>query len=307
MCGSNKKNPELLSQYKTMFKTSAAFAGARACTGLLDQPLDVIETTQQAVPGKGLFATIRNIYKTHGIKRFYTGYLPNLVNSSVTACYRGPIICFFPKMLNRHIPEGSQAKYPWLSTVFTIPILVGLDTTVSTPLERIKNLQITGSTYRSMFHTVKSTPGTELFQGLQVIFVQKAVSWSSFLLLDDLGKSAIRRLSQSGEVTALPLLGSSFCVGTMMAVINTPFSFAVVQAQKESPVTEKNALRIINGFIKKNGLASIFSGWRGRVLQSILNVYVVSALREWVTEYIEPTNISKQEAGFRSTRPFSPR
>ena len=172
--------------------------------------------------------------------------------------------------------------------MLTIPILSAIDTTVTTPLSRIKNLQITGQISRGFWSTLQTMPVKELFRGYEAIGIQQISGWTSFLVLDEASKHFIRKCHPDNPLSNYEIFASSACIGVALAIIDAPFGNLVLQSQKSTPIAEKSPLAILNQIIKQDGGKAVFAGWRGKIFQSVLNTCLASVFREWATNHEKP-------------------
>ena len=279
---------DFISRLQSICKTSASFVAAKMGLGIIEHPTEIVIAQQQLNPKLTIVQATQSRYSEKGARGFYAGFPSNMAHMAIKSAYRAPMLCQFPEFCKSKLPETYYERYPYLPIMLTIPILSALDTTITTPLSRIKNLQITGQINQGFWGTLKKTPVKELFRGYEAVGIQQVSGWTSFLVLDEASKYFLRKYHPDKPISNYEILASSACIGVALAIIDAPFGNLVLQSQKSTPAAEKRSLAILNQIIKQEGGTAVFAGWRGKVFQSVLNTCLVSVFREWVTNHEPP-------------------
>lgn len=187
----------------------------------IEHPLESIKTQWQDNSSvKSTKEIVKNIYTQKGLIGFYRGFLPNFIRVTSKHFYRWPLMLFFPRYYDKHLPTNIHNLLPGLNKILTGLSIANLEILILCPLDRLKIFFMTSkflgsnsSKINYFYNSHKKNLFAELFRGIEPTFWRSNVSWVSFLYLDYKLKSIFKKLRNSDYLTFLDLFFVSIFVG----------------------------------------------------------------------------------------------
>lgn len=267
---------EIQKESTRFFYISLAFISVRCASIAITQPAEVIRINEQKNFSPSTLQTFKNLYKTGGIKGFYTGTAASFFKTAMKESYRGPAMAYLPILLENN-SLTNKFNNNIINSTFFITAFCFLDTIMSSPIDRIKMLQITQPGYRGL----KDILGNNLYAGFTKIYLHNLLSWGSFFIVDD----AIKRRFYNKDKQRYHYF-SNLATGGVVGFINTPLSLAVTHYTKHNPLTNVSIFSFYKDIVSKQGFSSVFCGWKTRVFQSIIGGTITSLLRDWSSKEV---------------------
>lgn len=252
----------------------------------IEHPLDTVKTRCQASLGiKSAFAITKEIYKTHGIRGFYAGAVPNGIRLAVKQMYRYPMMCAFPPFFRGVIPLETQRRNPDTVPVLTALTIASFETLFICPLERCKVVLMTskiqGHPLKEFFHSIQGQLRSQLLRGIGAVYTRQIATWSSFLVSDARVKTWEKQRTQTDTLSFSSLMRVSLVVGLINTAANMPFDVVKTALQQKDPVADEGLWRILTKTYRVYGLQGLYAGWRPRMVQYMLqSAFTVTLLEQ---------------------------
>jgi solute carrier family 25 ornithine transporter 2/15 len=279
------------SLWTKFWQVSLYGAGVGLVTLPFEHPIDCVKTRYQASPSSFTSATqvAKIIYLNEGIRGFYAGVLPNGTRMVIKQAYRWPLMMLIPSIVRPVLPKDNSS----LEKSVTGVIIASIETFIICPLERFKVWRMThidNKGQRTSFFRLANGPlYKELYRGFNALYAKQMVSWTSFLVADDIFRRLLLPKSNNkdneSEYSHVRLLLISTCVGICNTFTNMPFDVIKTQLQMANPVKNQSILSIGRQIVKKNGVLALYAGWRPRLLQYVVQSTIFELFSEPIRKY----------------------
>jgi len=257
---------------------------------LFEHPIETIKTQWQRKNQLKKFTDVgKFIYSESGLKGFYKGLTPNLLYRSIRNSFRWPTMIFLPnkfKSLTEELPFYIDSL-PKILTAMTIAFS---EVYILTPLERVKIFLMTETSNIFNFYALhKNSLKKELFRGIGPSLWKVNVAWFSFIISDHYLKLLWKDTFNRKVLSMYDLLIISFGVGLSCTIACMPFDFVKTQAQmekKNKSIELKGTLRPLYHYISNRQVGILYTGWKLRLSQFVINSIVsVSLLEKLENDY----------------------
>jgi hypothetical protein len=252
---------------------------------ILGHPLDLCKTLAQAKPksSSSNFSLLREINSKDGVRGFYKGGSMNLGRVMLKEAYRSPLRGFVKHFYATSlIPKNVEHKYPDLKNALTGLTMAVIDTFIVSPLERIKVWIMTSEKerhnllryFRKKDSELRRHGLADLFRGLRVSFYRSAISWVSFLLIEE--NVRLNVLNESETRDDLMSIKDQLLIGTICGVLNSaltlPLDAVKTQIQKRASEThaKDEIMQTCKQIWSKHGLKGFYSGFQYRLPHYII-------------------------------------
>jgi hypothetical protein len=271
----------------------SSYLGARQMiiVFLLGHPLDLAKTKSQSNPSKVYSVNIlKQLVLTDGIRGCYRGGSMNFSRLVLKEAYRSPLRGFIKQFYESTLPARFNSQFPDAKNVFTGLTMAMTDTFVLCPLERIKVWIMTTEQgqsaslsryFRPDNSTLKSFRFTDLFCGLSVSFYRSAISWVSFLVIEENIRKLI--LAKRGNLNDTPTLSEQVLIGTLCGVLNSiitlPLDAVKTRIQMRSVGETSEQLRIVQTFkylVRTHGVRGLYAGFQYKLPHYIIVAILTS-------------------------------
>ena len=253
----------------------------------LTHPLDLMKTRMQADTQKLRGITyVKQIYHSNGLKGFYKAGIPNFVRAFSKEMYRSSLRGFFNSFYFGLLESSNLNKnYPDLKNLLTGITMSTIDTILCSPLERIKVWLMTNDnkkpSFSDYFYQKKSfsVPFKDLFRGLNVTFYRNAISWASFLIIEERIRNRVL-LNKSHNLSQVTIL-DQLTIGTLSGIINSvitlPLDTIKTQFQKKDDSFKHGIFNAMRHIVAKKGVLSLWNGWQYRLPSYVIVAIITSS------------------------------
>jgi len=183
---------------------------------VVGHPADTVKVVQQAGGGRGILATIHNLWRTEGVRRgFFKGMLyPIVSNGAINSIFFGVYGSLLPKL-----QRGDKEGVDYLSVFLAGTVGGAVQLGVACPVELVKvrlQTQTTGSVYRGPWHCLTSVVRSEglrgAFRGVGPHFFRDGPGFGIYMVLYEgfleLGSGGRANASQTAQFVFGGLAGT---------------------------------------------------------------------------------------------------
>ena len=271
------------------FGEAIAIGAFRGLVGWpLEQPMDAIKTTWQVNRGlPSVISVVKNIYGRDGFLGFFKGGLPNAIRLTSKQVYRFPPLLLIPEWYRQHAPKKIRNNRFFEAGVTGIA-LAQLETIIVTPTERLKVWRMTNTDprYNRLLDFAVQQKGqvmAGLYQGWRPTFYKVSASWLSFLLANSACKQLIYSTAEpNGTPSSALFFVASFPVAAVNTLAVMPFDVAKSVIQRAGAQNTKHTFQLMKELIRKEGLATVFTGWKIKFAHSLMQALITVPLLEGV-------------------------
>jgi hypothetical protein len=253
----------------------------------LGHPLDLAKTRSQSNPYKAFsFTVLKQIRQHEGIRGWYKGGSMNFSRMLLKETYRSPLRGFIKQLFGSNLPSNQD-----LTNVLTGLTMAMSDTFILCPLERIKVWMMTtergqSSSLKQYFMPKDTTLGSfrlrDLFCGLEVSFFRSAISWVSFLVIEENIRRSV--LAKRQSLTGEPTIPEQIFIGTVCGVLNSvitlPLDAVKTQIQRRPEGLSINDRRQISQtfkhLVKIHGVSGLYAGFQFKLPHYVIVAILTS-------------------------------
>ena len=272
-----------------------SFTGAKLGLLFIRHPILVVQTCKQATPNLANLQILHTIYDTDGLRGFYKGISSSVMKICMTESYRGVLMMEVPKQVRSHLFEPYTQLFPIATTIATSLIstlLISLfDAFLVCPFSSISTLQITADRPPSLGSLLKRHAITTLYRGYTPLFVQTALLWGNFLIVDDFLKHLLNRYCNGISYPGLAC--TAVIGGCLQACFNVIPDTIRVNMQKATHqnLTMRATTRL---FIQTYGVRSLFYALPHRLASGIIAYSYKSMLRHFWMTHDNPSELPQK-------------
>ncbi|SCU95032.1 LAME_0F10418g1_1 [Lachancea meyersii CBS 8951] len=279
------------------FAHALAGAGGGAMSMALTYPLVAVTTkmqtlgsdeTPETVEKQGLVATIKDVYKKHGVVGFFAGLESAVIGMAFSSfvyyyCYEASSRCIMKY-------TGKQ-RLNTAESMLVGTIAGSVNAAATNPLWVANTRMTVDKTERNTLRTIldiahKDGPAT-LFNGLKpalVLVINPIIQYTVFEQLKNtiLEKSHSRTLSPSwaflsGALGKLIATGSTYPYVTMKARMHLK---GKQKAHSDKPTAPTSLVSLMMETVKKNGVSELYRGIGLKLVQSVLTAAFLFFFKE---------------------------
>ena len=251
---------------------------------VIGHPFDAIKTKLQATTCNAMVhqptasQLLHTVVEAEGLRGVYRGGTANFMRMAMKATYRYPARPMIKRFYKNSF--GFVSHHLNVATGLSMSLL---DVLIVAPAERLKVWKMTqpsnGSSAVTSFIIPNLERGTlrvELFRGFRVSLLRSAISWSTFLVVEEHTNDA---LAESGYdmfrrgslfTDTLRCVVTGLVGGSISSALILPFDSAKTQFQKFNSVTRESLLGVMVRIYKCSGVRGLYSGWQVRLPHYIL-------------------------------------
>jgi hypothetical protein len=237
----------------------------RALGGLpLEHPFDYIKTQQQ-ISTQSASQVVRSTLTDHGVLKFYSGFLPNAVRTSIKQAYRFPLMVATPRFFRPFVRETTAQTLAGLTIAL-------LESFIICPLERLKVWLMSKPTSTSLRANWRSLG---LFRGLEPVILKQTVSWTTFMAANSFFKSQFRAIRGETDLSFSSVLGVSVLVGLTNTAATLPID--CLKSRMQSYGAGNASMRkVLTSLLAEDRrwehrLRVLYGGWQARLCQFLIH------------------------------------
>lgn len=235
----------------------AGLGFARAVGGLLiEQPLFVCKIKAQKSPHLSCIDVIANTYHSKEGSKFYGGFLPSLKHNGLKEAGRWSFLKFSHDFWSLHFPGELAPK-------IAVAISIAAFETGLLPLNRLVTAKVNEGGYRSFYERRWKKDGIHsLYAGARLAFVNRLVTWTSFMTSDHVIKSQIRQLDPTQKHYYAGKIFSIFMTAFFMSVFGLPFDYAKlhIQMDKTNALGKMSIPEVMRTLGNRHGYRAMYAG-----------------------------------------------
>ena len=274
--------PEAATSRERILRTAGTAMSWQLLNLSWGQPLDVLKVHKQLVtPDLSYIKIARQLVAEQGLTGLWTAAGTKMAQQLAKSAGRGVAVNEIYHEMGRIFTEDVRQRYPLAKEFTTAWTVALLDALVTTPMDVCKTRQIGGvqsfwqvmgnmwnQSSQSMMARHYGTPGAAFssvqnaYTGFGVGYCKLGVSWSTFLVTQEMFKSGYRAQTGNQELSKSAIVASGVGSGVAKVFVTAPIESIKARLQGPEAIArgELNVFSVARHLWQEQGLRGFFRG-----------------------------------------------